>query len=97
MSANEYTPVQLAYRHVPEEFGGPFSDMREAQNAGHDTLNPTTGIVQLGILVEGGFAPLWEDSAGRFFHLVETAKANAPQQEQPSDQPQPSDQGQPSQ
>lgn len=84
MSAQGYDTLQLVGRHVPDEGSGPFKNMAEATAAGHDTVNPTTGVYQIGVLVDGAFVTLLEESAGRFHNLVEVAKAAQEPQDQPS-------------
>ena len=71
-----YDTLQLVGRHVPGEGSGPFKSMAEAVAAGHDTINPITGAYEVGVLVDGAFVPLFEETAARFFHLVEVAKAS---------------------
>lgn len=80
-----YDTLQLAGRHVPNEGSGPFKNMAEATAAGHDTVNPTTGVYEIGVLVDGAFVPIFEETAARFFNLVEVAKAAQPPAEQPSE------------
>ena len=82
-----YDTLQLVGRHVPDEGSGPFKNMAEATAAGHDTINPVTGVYQVGVLVDGAFVTLFEESAGRFHNLVEVAKAAQPPDEStPSDE-----------
>lgn len=83
MSANEYDTLQLVGRHLPADNSGPFKTAQEAQTAGYDTLNPVTGVYQIGVLVDGGFVPIIEEQAAHYFHLVGVAKQNAPQQDAP--------------
>lgn len=75
--ADTYDKLQLVGRHVPDPNGGPFASMQEAQAAGHDSINPLTGVYQIGVIVDGGFVVLLEESAGRFFHLADQAKTLA--------------------
>ena len=77
-----YDTLTLVGRHVPDEGSGPFKNMQEATAAGHDTINPTTGVYQIGVLVDGAFVTLLEESAGRFANLVDVAKAAASPDEQ---------------
>lgn len=82
--ADGYDQLQLVGRHVPDANGGPFKTIQEAQAAGHDTINPVTGVYQVGVLVDGVFVPIMEDAAARFQHHVDAAKASEPApQEQP--------------
>ena len=69
-----YESVSLGIRHLPADNSGPFNTIAEAQAAGHDTLNPTTGVVQVGVIHEGQFVPIIEDAAARFFHLRDAEK-----------------------
>ena len=80
-----YDTLQLVGRHVPDEGSGPFKNMAEATAAGHDTVNPTTGVYQIGVLVDGAFVVLLEESAGRFANLAEVAKAAQQSDEHPSE------------
>lgn len=77
---SQYDSLQLVGRHVPGENSGPFKSLVEARDAGHDTLAPVTGTYEIGVLVDGAFVTIFEESAGRFHNLIEVAKAAQPQQ-----------------
>lgn len=76
-----FDTLQLVGRHVPDEGSGPFKNMQEALAAGHDTISPVTGVYQIGVQVGGAFVPLFEETAGRFYNLVEVAKGQQPPDE----------------
>ena len=80
-----YDTLQLVGRHVPADNSGPFKNMAEAVAAGHDTIKPVTGVYEIGVMVDGAFVTLFEESAGRFFNLVEVAKGQQ-QSDDPSSQ-----------
>jgi|ERR1041385_9142398 hypothetical protein len=80
MSANEYANLQLVGRHVPDANSGPFSNAQEAQAAGHDTLNPVTGVYQFGAMIDGAFVPLLTVKASEVFDAVQLGKQQASQQ-----------------
>lgn len=83
---SDYELLQFAGRHVPDAGSGPFKNIQDAMAAGHDTINPTTGTYELGVVKDGVFVPILEESAGRFANLLEVAKAAQPQSDQPSEQ-----------
>lgn len=85
MSTNPYDTLQLVGRHVPDDNSGPFNNMQDAMAAGHDTINPTTGVYQIGVLVGGAFVTLLEEPAARFYNLVDVAKAAQPAPAESSD------------
>ena len=72
-----YETLTVAGRHVPDANGGPFKSIQDAQAAGHDTVNPTTGTYQIGVVKESHFVPIIEDAAARFVHFLEAAKQRA--------------------
>lgn len=74
MSDNEYDKLKLVGRHVPADNSGPFNSMAEALARGHDTLNPTTGVYQVGFLRDGDFVPFYEDAAAHVFEQLANAK-----------------------
>lgn len=74
MADYTHEKLQVVGRHVPEEGGGPFDNMQQAQAAGHDTLNPTTGMYEIGVLIEGAFVPLVTEKASLVFDKIEQAK-----------------------
>lgn len=74
--------ITLAAKHVPDPGGGPFDTIQQAIAAGHDTLNPITGTVQIGIVVDGAFVPFYSEKASLVNARIKQAKANAEQSEQ---------------
>jgi len=74
MADNGYDKLELVGRHVPSEGGGPFKSMAEALARGHDTLTPTTGVYQIGVIHDGGFVPIYEDHAANFLHVRDADK-----------------------
>lgn len=85
MTDNDYTTLQLVGRHVPDDNSGPFENAQQAQAAGHDTLNPVTGVYQFGAIIDGQFVPLLTEKASLVFDAIELGKKNQPP---PSDTPQ---------
>ena len=83
--SDSYDTLQLVGRHVPDEGSGPFKNMQEALAAGHDTIKPVTGVYQIGVLADGAFVELFEETAGRWHNLVEVAKAKQQPDETPSE------------
>lgn len=81
MSAEQYDTLQLVGRHIPDE-------PDPNRPTPHDTPNPVTGNYQIGVLYDGAFVPILEESAGRFFHLVEQAQALQGEQAQTDGQQQ---------
>jgi hypothetical protein len=75
MSDNSIENVQFATRLVPDERGGPFKTLGEAHAAGHDTLSPTTGTRELGVVIDGAFIALYTEAEAQFQHLLERAKS----------------------
>lgn len=88
MSSHQIGSANLSVRHlrdVDDTTGkelGPFNNMAEAQAAGYDTLDPATGIVQIGVEVDGAFFPLDALKAGLFFQQLDAARQQQQQQEQ---------------
>ncbi len=74
MAKNDYDTLKLVGRHVPDENSGPFNSMAEAVARGHDTLNPTTGYYQIGVVLDGGFVPIYEDHASHFYAVRDADK-----------------------
>jgi len=87
MADYTHTDLQLVGRHVPDEGGGPFENMNQAMAAGHDVVNPVTGMYEIGVLIEGAFVPLITEKASLVFDRIEIAKqAQASQAETASTQ-----------
>lgn len=72
----DYTHDNLSVvgRHVPDPSGGPFQTMQEAQAAGHDTLNPVTGMYEIGVVVDGAFVPIISEKASLVFDRIDAAR-----------------------
>jgi hypothetical protein len=66
--------ASVAVRHLPDPDSGPFTDVNQARAAGHDVLDPKTGVVQIGVTVDGAFFPLEEIKAGLFFQQLEAGR-----------------------
>lgn len=82
MSDEKYDKLKLVGRHVPDDNSGPFNSMAEALSRGHDTLNPTTGVYQIGFVLDGGFVPFYEDHASHVFAVRDAdKKANESKEE----------------
>lgn len=79
---DNYTNLTLEARHLPTDNGGPFSSIQDAIAAGYDTLNPVTGIVEFGVVLDGAFIPLISEKASLVHDAIELAKANAAEGEQ---------------
>lgn len=77
----DFTELKIVGRHVPDPGAGPFADAQEAQKAGYDTLNPTSGMYEIGVLLEGAFITLISEKASLVFDKVDQAKAQAQQQQ----------------
>lgn len=77
--ADEYDTLRLVGRHLPDDASGPFENMQQATAAGHDTLNPVTGLYQIGALIEGAFVPIVTEKASLVFDAIALAKKNQPQ------------------
>lgn len=84
----DYDTLTLVGRHVPDVASGPFDNMQQAQAAGHDVLNPVTGMYEIGALIEGAFVPLVVEKASLVFDRIALAKQN-PAQLSPPPQAQP--------
>lgn len=74
MAESQFKNVSVEIRHVPDDDSGPFESMNHARAAGHDILDPKTGLVQLGFSVDGAFFPVETVKAGLFFQLVDAAR-----------------------
>ena len=74
---SEYTSVKVVARHIPDPNSGPFVDADAAKLAGYDTIEPVTGIVQIGVLLDGAFIPLVSEKASLVHDAIELAKQNA--------------------
>lgn len=74
MSDYTHDKLQVVGRHVPDENGGPFANMQEALKAGHDVLNPTTGMYEIGVLIDGAFVPLVTEKASLVYDKIALAK-----------------------
>lgn len=74
---SDYDNLQLVGRHVPEPGVGPFANAQEAQAAGYDTLNPVTGMYEIGALIDGQFVVIISEKAGLIFDQIAQGKANA--------------------
>lgn len=72
--------LTIVGRHVPDPSGGPFTNMQDAQAAGHDTINPVTGTYEIGAMIEGAFVPLISEKASLVFDRISAARQQ--QQEQ---------------
>lgn len=79
----EYTSVKVVARHVPDENGGPFSSIQDAIAAGYDVRDPVTGIVQIGVLLDGAFIPLLSEKASLVHDAIENHKAQSAASDQP--------------
>lgn len=89
MSDHLYTNVPVHVRHIPEPGSGPFSNADDARRAGYDTVNPVTGVVQVGVEIDGHFLVLLERKAPGVLADVKRAKqAQAEQQQQQAEQQQ---------
>lgn len=67
--------LQLAGLHIPDTGSGPFADMNEATAAGYDTLNPVTGVYQIGVVIEGAFVPIITEKASLIYDLIASKQA----------------------
>lgn len=81
MSDYTHDNLTLVGRHVPETPDGGFANMQEAQAAGHDTLNPVTGMYEIGVVIDGAFVPIFADKASLVFDRIDLAKRQAAQQQ----------------
>lgn len=81
MSDHLYSNVPVHVRHVPDEGSGPFESMQHAQAAGYDTIAPVTGVIQVGVEVDGHFIVIGTRKAPGVFADIKRAKAA--QQSQP--------------
>ena len=77
MSDYTHDKLKVVGRHVPDANGGPFNNAQEAQAAGHDTLNPVTGMYEIGVEIDGAFVPLLTEKASTVFDAIELAKQKA--------------------
>lgn len=75
MTDYTHTDLQLVGRHVPDPGGGPFENMNQAAAAGHDVLNPVTGMYEIGVVIEGAFVPLIAEKASLVFDRIDNARA----------------------
>jgi hypothetical protein len=69
-----HSDLKVVGRHVPDPGSGPFQNAQEAQAAGYDTLNPVTGMYELGVEVDGAFVPLIVEKASLVFDRIQLAK-----------------------
>jgi len=78
----DYTHDNLTVvgRHVPDSNSGPFENAQAAQAAGHDTLNPVTGMYQIGVVIDGAFVPIITEKASQVFDAIELGKKQAQEQ-----------------
>jgi hypothetical protein len=83
----DYDTLTLVGRHVPEEGSGPFENMNQATAAGHDVLNPVTGMYEIGALIDGAFVPIVTEKASLVFDAIELAKTKAATDQAPAEQP----------
>lgn len=74
MADDGYDKLKIVGRHIPDDNSGPFNSMAEAVARGHDTLNPTTGVYQIGVVLDGGFVPIYEDHAAHFYAVRDADK-----------------------
>ncbi len=72
--ASDYTTLELVGRHVPDPASGPFENMQQAQAAGHDVLNPVTGMYEIGALIDGAFVPIVTEKASLVFDRIDAAR-----------------------
>lgn len=72
-----HTDLKLVGVHVPDETSGPFDNPQQAQAAGYDTLEPTTGTYQIGVEIDGAFIPLLSEKASLIFDRIEATKLAA--------------------
>jgi hypothetical protein len=84
MADEQYDKLNLVGRHVPDENGGPFNTMAEANARGHDSLNPTTGYYQIGVVLDGGFVPIYEDHASHFYAVRDASKKANESKDEPA-------------
>src|SRR5690348_12610932 len=77
MADYTHTDLQLVGRHVPDAAGGPFENMNQATAAGHDVLNPVTGMYEIGVVIEGAFVPLIAEKASLVFDRIDAARQQA--------------------
>lgn len=87
MSDNTHDNLTLVGRHLPDENSGPFDNMQQAQAAGYDVMNPVTGTYQIGAVIDGAFVPMFSEKASLVFDRIDTAKAQAAQQQQQATPP----------
>ena len=84
MSDNLYENLPVHLRHVPEPGSGPFEHADAARAAGYDTINPVTGVIQVGVEVNGHFLVLFERKAPGV--LADIKRAQQQQQQQAEQQ-----------
>lgn len=74
MTDQAYDTLTLVGRHVPDEGSGPFANAQDALEAGYDTLNPVTGMYQIGALIDGQFVVIISEKASLIFDAVSAGK-----------------------
>jgi hypothetical protein len=106
MAENGYDTLTLVGRHVPDPMVNAQGNPASPQELGHDTVNPVTGVYEIGAMIDGAFVPIMVEKASLVFDRIALAKQNAPQaqenaptetgpqSEQVSSPPAPSDQPQ---
>lgn len=74
---SEYTSVELVAKHFPESNSGPFTSIQDALAQGYDVVNPVTGVVQIGVMLDGALIPLLSEKASLVHDAIEAAKLAA--------------------
>lgn len=74
MSDYTHTGLELVGRHIPDQGSGPFNNMSEAQAAGYDTVNPVTGMYEIGAVIDGVFVPIIAEKASLIFDRIQVGK-----------------------
>lgn len=81
-----HTGLNVVGLHVPDAGSGPYNNMQEALAAGHDTLNPETGMYVIGVEIDGAFVPLIEEKASLVFDRIRLAQQQQQQAQQAQQQ-----------
>ena len=79
-------PVHL--RHIPEPGTDGLDTIDKAREAGYDTPNPVTGVIQVGVEIHGHLVPLMERKAPGVLSDIKRAQQAQGQQQQGQQQPQ---------
>lgn len=80
MADNGYDTLTLVGRHVPEPMVNAAGNPASPQELGHDTINPVTGMYEVGALIDGAFVVIFSEKASLVFDQIDLAKQNQSQE-----------------